>query len=225
MGFLWRGAPTCGRRPVRARDDDARRLRDELLVARVGRRVLVVRTRERGVLPRRRARRSDGREAAVDRRRSCVGLAGLTACRSSSSPRLFDGSFCDGDLKIKRENVERSAFGYGDHARGRGRRVRHLQPDALRNADRHGLLPPAVLDEPWFDRGTLRHHLHPSPSARDLLPSCRSSEARFPYARPEVLGTALVLTTPAFLYAIRAAIASPRNIAALVSLVLVSASC
>ena len=165
-----------------------------------------------------------GLAEAVGRRRPwlvglCVGLAGLSRLPVFLIAPLYLYLVLDGDLRIKRESIERVvAFGAFVGAAAVGY--------VTYNYARYGTLTdlgyyhPQYIGEPWFDRGRfdityiprhLRAIFYELPAVRD----------RFPFLFPRYVGVALVVTTPAFLYALRARLTG-RNIAAIVALALVA---
>jgi hypothetical protein len=149
----------------------------------------------------------------------CVGLAGLSRLPIFLIAPLFAYLTLDGDITIKRPNVVRFAtFGWA------------VGVCALvyvtYNGVRYGTLSdlgyyhPQYVNEPWFAQGRfdityIGRHVR---AIFYELPEFRST---FPFARPRFIGTALVLTTPAFLYALRARV-DRRNIVAALTLALVA---
>jgi hypothetical protein len=148
-----------------------------------------------------------------------VGLAGLSRLPVFLVAPLFGWFALDGDLRIDRETVRR-ASGY----------VAALAVAALAyvgyNLLRYGTLTdmgyyhPQYVGEPWFDRGRFDITYVPR-HLRAIFYELPIFGGGFPWVRPKAIGTALILTTPAFLYSLRAKL-TPRNVAAFVALVLVS---
>lgn len=150
----------------------------------------------------------------------CVGLAGLCRLPVFLIAPLYAWLVLDGDLRLRRENVERlmrfglflavAALGYVSYNVARYGTV----------ADQ-GYYHPQYIGEPWFDRGRFDITYVPR-HLRAIFYEPPVFGGAFPFVRPRFVGTALVLATPAFLYAFRARL-TPRNVAAVVGLLCVSA--
>jgi hypothetical protein len=148
-----------------------------------------------------------------------VGLAGLSRLPVFLIAPLFLWFALDGDLRLHRENVERAA-----------RYCVVLAVAALiyvnYNYARYGTFTdmgyyhPQYIGEPWFERGRFDITYVPR-HLRAILYELPVFGGAFPFIRPKFVGTALVLTTPAFLYAVRARL-DRRNAAAVISIALVA---
>jgi hypothetical protein len=149
----------------------------------------------------------------------CVGLAGLSRLPTFLMAPLYAWFVLNGDLRIRRETV--------------GRVVRFALPLGAAalfyvsyNYARYGTLTdagyyhPQYIGEPWFNKGRFDITYVPR-HLRAIFYELPVVGRAFPYLRPKYVGTALIFTTPAFLYALRAKL-TPRNIAAIVGGVLVS---
>jgi hypothetical protein len=165
-----------------------------------------------------------GLAEAVGRRRPwlvglCVGLAGLSRLPVFLIAPLYAYLVLHGDLRIRRDNVERLvAFGAMVGAAAVG----YL----AYNYARYGTLTDLgyyhhqYLGEPWFDRGRFDITYVPR-HLRAIFYELPVFRKPFPFFFPRYIGVALVITTPAFLYALRARLTG-RNVAAIVALVLVA---
>ncbi|MEX2392900.1 MAG: hypothetical protein WD826_00330, partial [Actinomycetota bacterium] len=147
-----------------------------------------------------------------------VGLAGLSRLATFLLAPLYLYLVCDGDLRIRRETVERVLrFGASLGLTA----VAYVMYNIARFgtlADR-GYYHPQYLDEPWFERGRFDITYVP----RHLRAIFIELPARIdapPYVVPRYIGLALVITTPAVLYAFRTRL-ERRTIAALVGLLCV----
>lgn len=167
---------------------------------------------------------SAGLAEAVGQRRPwlvglCIGLAGLSRLPVFLIAPLYAYLVLDGDLTLKRENVKRLA-GFG--ALLGAAALAYL----LYNYARYGTITdlgyyhPQYLDEPWFARGRFDIS-YVSRHLRAIFLEPPLFRDRFPYVVPRYVGVALVITTPAFLYSLRARLTG-RNLAAIVSLFLVA---
>ncbi len=149
----------------------------------------------------------------------CVGLAGLSRLPVFLISPLYLYLALDGDMRLRRHNVERTMWFGSTVALCASGYVWY-------NAARYGTIfdrgyyHTQYLGEWWFARGRfdvtyvprhLRAIFYEFPNVRD----------RFPFFFPKFVGVALVVTTPAWLYALRARL-DPRNIAAIVALALVA---
>lgn len=149
----------------------------------------------------------------------CVGLAGLSRLPIFLIVPLYAYLTLDGDLRIRRPNITRlaqlgTAVGACALVYVAYNRARYGTFSDL------GYYHPQYVDEPWFSRGRfdiayigrhVRAIFYEFPAFRDS----------FPFAFPRFVGTALVVTTPAFLYALRARL-DRRNVVALLTLLLVA---
>ncbi len=149
----------------------------------------------------------------------CVGLAGLSRLATFLIAPLYAWFALRGDLKVNRQNIERFV-GFGGA----------LGACALLyvtyNVARYGTFTdmgyyhPQYVGEPWFDRGRFDITYIPR-HLRAIFYEWPEISSRFPFLRPRYIGTALIVTTPAWLYALRARLTS-RNVAALMSMGLVA---
>jgi hypothetical protein len=149
----------------------------------------------------------------------CVGLAGLSRLPVFLIAPLYLYLVLGGDLRVRRENVRRlvifggvvaiSAAFYLGYNRARYGTFTDL-----------GYYAPQYLKEPWFAHG--RFDISYIPRHIEAIffkpPEMRGG---FPFFRPSTDGLALIFTTPAFLYALRAHL-TKRNVAAIVALALVA---
>jgi uncharacterized membrane protein len=149
----------------------------------------------------------------------CVGLAGLSRLAVFLIAPLYLWFVLQGDLRIKRENVVRTLrFGA---VLGLAALV-YLTYNVARYGTftDQGYYHPQYIGEPWFDRGRFDITYVPR-HLRAIFYEFPTFGGPFPFVRAKYVGTALALTTPAFLYAFRARLTA-RNLAAIVGLVLVS---
>jgi hypothetical protein len=149
----------------------------------------------------------------------CLGLAGLSRLPVFLLAPLYAYLVLNGDVRLERKNVKRLAL--CGTAVGAAAAV-YLAYNLARYGtilDR-GYYSAQYLDEPWFAQGRfdityIPRHLR---AIFFRWPALRST---FPFVVPRSVGVALVLTTPAFLYALRARL-DGRSRAALFSLALVA---
>ena len=149
----------------------------------------------------------------------CVGLAGLSRLPVFLITPLYAYLLLDGDLRVERENVKRVAT-FGAMV-GLAAAV-YLAYNAARYGtifDR-GYYDEQYLSEPWFSRGRFDVTYIPR-HLRAIFFRWPDLRATFPFVVPRAVGVALVVTTPAFLYALRARL-DGRSRAALVALILVA---
>ena len=149
----------------------------------------------------------------------CVGLAGLSRLPVFLIAPLYAYLVLDGDVRVSRENVRRilpfglvlglAASGYIAYNWVRYGSVFDL-----------GYYHPQYVNEPWFARGRFDITYVPR-HLRAIFLDLPAWTGEFPYLRPRAAGMALVLTTPAFLYAVRARLDGLCR-AALVALALVA---
>ena len=165
-----------------------------------------------------------GLAEATGRRRpwlvgACIGLAGLSRLPVFLITPLYASLVLRGDLRVTRVNMQRLA--------ALGSVVALAAAVYLAyNAARYGtILDRGYYDEqyvaePWFAEGRFDVTYIPR-HLRAIFFRWPALESEFPYVVPRAVGVALVLTTPAFLYALRARL-DGRGRAALVALVLVA---
>jgi hypothetical protein len=149
----------------------------------------------------------------------CVGLAGLSRLPVFLVVPLYAHLVLGGTFRVDRDNITRLA--------------RYLAPIALAagvylayNAVRYGTVfdrgyyDVQYVSEPWFARGRFDITYIPR-HLRAIFFRWPAVRPTFPFVVPRAVGVALVLTTPAFLYALRARL-DGRGRAALVALALVA---
>jgi hypothetical protein len=147
-----------------------------------------------------------------------VGLAGLSRLPVFLVAPLFGWFVLGGDLRLRRENLERAApycFALAVAA------MTYITYNQLRYGTftDMGYYHPQYVDEPWFDRGRFDITYIPR-HLRAIVYELPVFGGGFPWMRPKFVGTALFFTTPALFYMFRAKLTA-RNVAAIVSLVLV----
>lgn len=147
----------------------------------------------------------------------CIGLAGLSRLPVFLIAPLYAYLVLDGDLRVRRENLERLAVFGGAVGLAAAfyvtyNRVRYGTWTDL------GYYHPQYLHEPWFARGRFDVTYIPR-HLRAIFLETPVLQSAFPYARPKAVGVALIITTPALLYALRARLTA-RTVAALVALAL-----
>jgi hypothetical protein len=157
----------------------------------------------------------------------CLGLAGLSRLPSFLNAPLFlylafagtDAHFSVKEpLKNRRESLEKvvsfgsflgaCALGYITYNVARYGTFQDL-----------GYYHPNYFREPWFQRGRFDITYIPR-HFRAIFLEHPSRLDRFPFFQPKSGGTALIITTPAFLYALRARL-STRTVVAAITLFLV----
>jgi hypothetical protein len=165
-----------------------------------------------------------GLAEATGRRRAwlvglCVGLAGLSRLPTFLIAPLYLYLTLDGDVRVRRENVRRTAFFGGTLA---ACALGYLAYNAARYGTvfDKGYYHPQYMTEPWFARGRFDITYIPR-HLRAIFFEWPVVHGRFPYLFPKFVGTALTITTPAYLYALRARL-DARSLAALATLVLVA---
>lgn len=149
----------------------------------------------------------------------CVGLAGLSRLPVFLIAPLYAWFALDGDLRIRRANVERLlVFGASVGTAA----IVYLAYNYLRYgtlADL-GYYHPQYIGEAWFAKGRFDITYVPR-HLRAIFYELPVFGGGFPWARPKYVGTALIITTPALIYAMRAKLTS-RNIAAIVAMACVA---
>jgi hypothetical protein len=148
-----------------------------------------------------------------------VGLAGLSRLPVFLIAPLYAYLVLRGDLRIERRNVER-LLRFGAVV-GVAAAV-YLAYNAARYGtilDR-GYYDEQYASEPWFARGRFDITYIPR-HLRAIFFRWPAVQPGFPYVVPRAIGVALVVTTPAFLYAVRARL-DGRSRAALAALALVA---
>jgi hypothetical protein len=148
-----------------------------------------------------------------------VGLAGLSRLPTFLIAPLFLYMVLDGDLRIRRETIERVArFGTTLGLTAIGYLVYNLA--RYGTLTDQGYYHPQYIGEPWFDRGRFDITYVPR-HLRAIFYELPARIDHFPFLAPRYVGVALIITTPALLYAFRARLTG-RNVAAIASIALVS---
>ena len=150
---------------------------------------------------------------------SCVGLAGLSRLPTFLLFPLYAYLTLEDEPSFTRQNVLRLvAFGSTLGAAA----ISYLGYNWIRYGTPRdlGYWNPKYMSEPWFAQGRFNiryvsRHIHA------ILFEWPARVQHFPYVVPKFVGTALILVTPMFLYALRAKLGG-REVAALIALGLVS---
>lgn len=149
-----------------------------------------------------------------------VGLAGLSRLPVFLIAPLYAYFVLDGDLRLTGRNVRRLVW-FGSALGGAAAGYIAYNWARYGSLTDLGYYHPQYLSEPWFERGRFDITYIPRHIEAILFLAPVRDEV-FPFFRPTSAGLALIFTTPAFLYALRAKL-TPRHVAALVAACLVAA--
>lgn len=149
-----------------------------------------------------------------------VGLAGLSRLPVFLIAPLYAYFVLDGDLRLTRRNLRRLVW-FGSALGGAAAGYLAYNWARYGSLTDLGYYHPQYLSEPWFERGRFDITYIPRHIEAILFLAPVRDEV-FPFFRPTSAGLALIFTTPAFLYALRAKL-TPRHVAALVAACLVAA--
>lgn len=149
-----------------------------------------------------------------------VGLAGLSPLPVFLIAPLYAYFVLDGDLRLTGRNVRRLVW-FGSALGGAAAGYIAYNWARYGSLTDLGYYHPQYLSEPWFERGRFDITYIPRHIEAILFLAPVRDEV-FPFFRPTSAGLALIFTTPAFLYALRAKL-TPRHVAALVAACLVAA--
>ncbi len=146
----------------------------------------------------------------------CVGLAGLSRLPVFLLTPLFAYLVLDGDLRLRRRNIERLAwFGAFVGLAAAGYIAYNLaRYGTITDA---GYYHPQYASEPWFQKGRFDLTYIPRHIQAMVFEPPRLVE-NFPFFKPSFIGLALIFATPAYLFAFRTRLTA-RNVAALIALV------
>lgn len=149
-----------------------------------------------------------------------VGLAGLSRLPVFLIAPLYAYFVLDGDLRLTGRNLRRLVW-FGSALGGAAAGYLAYNWARYGSLTDLGYYHPQYLSEPWFERGRFDITYIPRHIEAILFLAPVRDEV-FPFFRPTSAGLALIFTTPAFLYALRAKL-TPRHVAALVAACLVAA--
>lgn len=149
-----------------------------------------------------------------------VSLAGLSRLPVFLIAPLYAYFVLDGDLRLTGRNVRRLVW-FGSALGGAAAGYIAYNWARYGSLTDLGYYHPQYLSEPWFERGRFDITYIPRHIEAILFLAPVRDEV-FPFFRPTSAGLALIFTTPAFLYALRAKL-TPRHVAALVAACLVAA--